>query len=215
MRYLGRHIAALAGSAAILLFFSEFYFLNEGPVLEVLATLRSAPPRVLLMLFELVLFYMLPAYVLLLALAHFRVGTLWGLFLAGALFGWATEGLFVPIVYEAIPFSFIFPSVGWHALVDVLLGWYLVRRLMRTNNLLVIVPLFVILGAVWAGWATWFWAEPDLLTPIPPEAFTRYTLVTSLLWIGGMLLLDQLGEAPFRPGVWEARLVLVVVGLLA
>lgn len=192
----------------ILLFFSEFYFLNEGPVINVIDTLEQSPLEIIPSFIEFTLFYALFAYLFLFAIEHYPVKTITGLFLAGAFFGWATEGVIIPIVYEAPPFSFIFPSVSWHAIVDVLFGWYIIRRVMRTRNLYAIIALFVVTGAVWGGWATWFWAEPETLQPITPERFMSYTMITSLLWIIGMIILDRFGTVDFLAGKWEVRIVL-------
>ncbi|MEM6529357.1 MAG: hypothetical protein AAF653_13750 [Chloroflexota bacterium] len=150
------------GSAFILLFFSEYFFVNEGPGQAIVDRLADNPLSILPHILEFSAYYALFAYVLHLTLAHYRVSSINGLFLAGVLFGWATEAVIVPIVYESIPVSFIFPSVGWHALVDVLLGWYVVRWVMRQNRWWASLLMFAALGAVWGAWATWVWVDPEI-----------------------------------------------------
>jgi hypothetical protein len=204
-------LAAVFGSALVLMFFSEFYFVNEGPTITLLA---ASPLRGAAGLLEFALYYALFAYVLLLALAHYEVRSWNGLFLAGVLFGWATEAVIVPVAYEAVPISLIFPSVSWHALVDVLLGWYAVRVIMRRRGWASAL-MFIVLGAVWAAWATWFWVEPDALSPLTPGSFFNFALITALAWIVGMVLLDAAAGAPFQPPKWEVRAVLAVTLLLA
>jgi hypothetical protein len=210
-----RRIITLVGSSMILLFFSEFYFLNEGPVETIVETMAASPWQLIPAFLEFTLFYMLFTYIFFLALNHFQVKTLMGLFLAGALFGWATEGVIIPIVYEAIPFSFLFPSVTWHAMVDVVLGWYLIRLLMRKHNPLLSIAMFAILGAAWGAWGTWFWGEAETPAPLTPSVFTQYVWVTSMVWVFGMIIMDRFGTVVFTPSRWEIGIVLGVVGILA
>jgi len=205
-----RRLAAVVGSALVLMFFSEFFFVNEGPILRDLA---AWSPAGLLALLEFAAFYALFAYLFLLVLWRYDVRGWNGLLLAGALFGWATESLIVPVAYEAVPVSLIFPSVGWHALVDVLVGWYLVRAAMRLDRPLWSALTFATVGAAWGAWGTWF-ASDEALAPLTPGEFRRFAGITAASWIAGMILLDRVGTGAFRPGKWEARVVLAVTALL-
>jgi hypothetical protein len=56
-------LTSVVGSAIILLFFSEFYFLNEGPVQTIIDTWANDPTTKVLALAEFVLFYSLFAYI--------------------------------------------------------------------------------------------------------------------------------------------------------
>lgn len=203
-----RHVATLFGSALILMFFSEYFFLNEGPVQTIITQIETDPAQVVFGLLEFSLYYALFTYTLLLAIQYFDVRRLSDLFLAGALFGWATEAVIVPIAYEAVPFSFIFPSVSWHALVDVMLGWYLVRRVTRMNRLWLSLGLFVILGVLWGSWATWLWGTAESSAPLTTDEFTDYVFVTGVLWIIGMILVDGFGTTHFRASRWESIIVM-------
>ncbi|MEM9950147.1 MAG: hypothetical protein AAF846_00995 [Chloroflexota bacterium] len=207
-----QRLATIFGSVMILLFFSEYFFLNEGPVETVILGLDD-PIGLLLMWVEFTLYYALFTYLFLIVIQQFEVKTRLNLLLAGAIFGWATEALIVPIVYEAVPISFIFPSISWHALVDVLLGWYLVRRVMRLNQPILSALMFVTLGVIWGFWATWFWVDPNL-SPILPVDFTAFAIVTSGFWIVGMLLLDYAGTNNFRASRWEIGIILTITSIL-
>jgi len=200
-----RRLSVVFGSALILMFFSEFYFLNEEPVLSLLT---QTPSATLASLSELTVYYALFAYLFLATLSVFKVRRWRGLFLAGCVFGWATEGLIIPLVYEAVPFSLIFPSVSWHAVVDVLVGWYLVRRVMRLNRLFISGLMFIILGLVWGIWATWFWGEAGVLAPLPPLVFLYFVVVVTFVWVLGMLLLDRFSVDDFEPPKWELMAIL-------
>ncbi|MFP4311112.1 MAG: hypothetical protein ACLFS9_03915 [Nitriliruptoraceae bacterium] len=211
-----RHLATLVGTGMILLFFSEFFFLNETPVATVVGLLGERDVLGLAAaLGEFVLFYTLFAYALLGSLQWFSVRTITDLFLVGALVGWAIEGIIIPLVYEAVPVSIVWPSVAWHSLVDVLLGWYLLRRLMRSDRGWRAVVAFALAGIAWGAWATWLWTDPERLQPLEPGAFAAYAATTSTLWILGMALVDQAGTTSLRVSRWEARTWLVLGGASA
>ena len=107
------HLATLVGTALILLFLSEFLFLNEGPVATVVTLLGDrAGWGLAAALGEFVLVYVVFAYALLGSLHWFSVRTITDLFLVGALVGWAIEGIVIPLVYEAVPVSIVWPSVA-------------------------------------------------------------------------------------------------------
>ena len=210
------HLATLVGTALILLFLSEFLFLNEGPVATVVTLLGDrAGWGLAAALGEFVLVYVVFAYALLGSLHWFSVRTITDLFLVGALVGWAIEGIVIPLVYEAVPVSIVWPSVAWHSLVDVLLGWYLLRRLMRSDRGWHALAAFTLVGIAWGAWATWLWTDPEVLAPLDPATFAAYATATSTLWIGGMALVDQVGTAALRVRRWEARVWFVVAGASA
>lgn len=179
-------ILAVTGTALVLMFFSEFYFLNEGPA-AALAQGISALPGLASFLGA----YGIFAWLFLILLDRFRVHDLAGLVLAGAIFGWATEALVVPVVYEGPPVTFFFPPVGWHALVDVVAGWYLLRLAMRRWPVWMLAGLFALIGVTWAFWATWTWGDGDAFTT---GQFRNIVLVSSGLWGVGLVLAD-LGAA--------------------
>jgi len=221
MKAFWHRLGAAYGSAIVLMFFSEYYFLNEGPVLELLGTLQSDPLLAVPAFVSFASFYVLFTYPFLALLSHFNVRSLSGLLLAGAIFGWATEGLILPIVYESIPISFMFPSIGWHALIDVMLGWYFVRLGMRHLGIVGNGVMFVILGAAWGMWATWFWggAEADAMAPLAPGDFSLLVIVSSGFWLLGMVLADRFCEVEFRVNKWEfggiGMIYIVLVPLIA
>ena len=192
----------VVGSALVLMFFSEFYFLNEAPV-KLIAPGPASAPLMLLLLPG----YCLFAYLFLIVLDRFRVATIPGLFLAGAVFGWATEALFVPIVYEAPPVSFFFPSVGWHAWIDVLVGWYLLRLAMRRLSFPVLAGLFALAGIGWGLWATWAWQGDGGAALVYSMAeFRNVVLIASASWIAGTYLADLGMTRRFRASRGEVGL---------
>jgi hypothetical protein len=214
-------LGAAYGSAIVLMFFSEYFFLNEGPVSELLDTLQTGPVLVVPAFVSFAGFYTLFTYPMLALLSYYNVRTLSGLLLAGAVFGWATEGSTIPVIYEAIPVSFVFPSIGWHALIDVLVGWYFVRLGMRRLGVGGSGAMFIVLGAFWGAWATWFWggSEADGLAPLSPADFALVAAVSSGFWLLGLVLADRFASVEFRVSKWEVWVIgliyLVLVPLIA
>ncbi len=203
-------LAAAYGSAIILMFFSEYFFVNEQPVAELLTTLKSSPVLAIPAFVSFAGFYTLFTYPMLMALSYFNVRTLSGLFLAGALFGWATEGLTIPVIYQDMPVSFVFPSIGWHALIDVLVGWYLVRLGMRRLGPFGNGVMFIALGIAWGFWATWFWGAGEGMAPLTPNDFVLLAVVSSGFWLLGMGLSNRFGAMAFKASRWEVAFIIVV-----
>ena len=105
--------------------------------------------------------YSLAGFVFLSLLAFFRVKSRWPLFLAGAAFGWLTEGVVVQTTYEALPLSISFTGLAWHALLSVWVGWYAVRKALFSADRLAALKLAVIIGIGYGLWAISWWLEPD------------------------------------------------------
>lgn len=206
-------LISVFGSALVLLFFSEFFFVNEGPVLSLL---QSDGAKIPLLLAEMVAFYSIFTYILLIAIDRFSVRTMAGLVLVGALFGWATEALIVPVVHEAPPVTWIFPSIGWHALIDVVVGWYVLRVAMRRLSWPLLSAVFIGTGLIWAFWATWYWteAETGALPPMSHPEFTKLAIFAGAGWIVGNIIADFGAARRFQASTWESGVVLVITIVL-
>lgn len=143
------------------------------------------------------LVYSLLAFVFLTVVARFRVHTVWALFLAGALFGWMTEGIVVQTTYEDLPLSLSFTGLAWHALISVWVGWYAMRRALF-SGLKATLLLSAAIG-IWYGlWAISWWVEPGE-TPGPPLEFAQYALISTLLLILAYWLHDRTVPTFFKP----------------
>lgn len=189
MRNFGLRLAQLLGTGLILGFFSEFFFLNEGPVFDLLKAWDVNPLAALTGLLELGGFYALFAAGFLIALEKFGVTSLAGLLLAGGIYGLAAEGLAVPMIYEAMPVSLVWTSLSWHTLVDVVFGWYLLRRWLRLPGALPGALGLIAGGVFWGGWATWFWVE-DPGGALTLGGFATMAIVTSTALLVGNILAD-------------------------
>jgi hypothetical protein len=187
-----RFLAALA-VGYILMFFSEFLFVNVYPRLEWTGLLPMW------------LAYSIEAYVFLAVVAYFRVRSLGALFLAGAVYGWLLEGVVVQTMYAAFPFQIAWTGLSWHALIDVLVGWYLVRQTLHTASLWRTARLAALIGLFWGFWALWEWQEHDLMST---GSFTLLAFGTALPLIPAYWGINRLGVVEFQPGKLAQRILI-------
>lgn len=221
-----RHILTVTlevlARALVLLAFSEFLFFNEDPVQHYLA----APSTVgkALHLAELVVFYCLPGSLL---LALDPMMTTWPrTILVGAFVGWSIEAAMVPVAYENVPFSFFWTSVSWHAMIDVCLGWVLLRKIMQSSKMVTKLASAILLGGLTALWSTWAWEDLNL----DIGQFSEVVGVALALIAVGYALSDRSQRSPVlrRTGfrivvginfalwaVWASAFLPMSLGLLA
>ncbi|MBD3266351.1 hypothetical protein GF373_06740 [bacterium] len=192
------------GTALILMFFSEYFFLNEGPVQDVMKFMSVAEDASILGYVEFTLFYTLFAVWLLLPIFYFKIRGFWALYLAGGFFGIATEGLVIPLIYTE---SLTWPALSWHVLADVILGWYVVRHVLIKNQPLYTVLLAGAMGLFWAFWVPWTHIGEEPFIP-EPSRFTGFALFASAHLFCGYSILNLLREKQFKP----TRIELAVFG---
>jgi hypothetical protein len=215
-------LATLVGTTFIIWFFSEMFFLNEGELFYAWSKKQSVLQLLLdvpLVLGELVLYYGFFVLWFLTAIAFFRVRSLWALVFAAAICGWAIEGSVIPIMYFEMPGALLWPAASWHVLINVFLGWWLLRKVIETQPLIVVAVVFAVLGAWWSIWATWFWpvvgtgSMEDFSLPMSPGEFTFVAFVSGLVLTIGYFLIDRFGRASYNPGP-KAMMGFVVIGSL-
>ncbi len=153
--------------------------------------------------------YSLLAFMFLSLLAYFRVKNIWGLFLAGAAFGWLAEGVIVQTTYEILPLSISFTGLAWHTLITVCVGWYLLRKSFFSPELLSTLKLSTAIGLCYGIWAIAWWLEPDGGVASLME-FSGFSLITTLLVMVAYWLANWSGSEPFR---LHRGVTLAVVGL--
>ena len=196
MRSLKQIIGILA-TGYILMFYSELMFWA-----------RVRPDDSLPNWLSTWLAYSLLAYVFLSILARFQVDTIWGLFLAGAAFGWLAEGLVVQTAYEDLPLSISFTGLAWHALISVWVGWGAVRKALSAGPGAT-ARLATLIGCGYGLWAISWWLEPDGGMAAPLD-FAAFALVGSLL----LVLAYWLAERCLPEGLTSSRKTEIVVGVL-
>lgn len=165
-----KQILAILAAGYILLFYSELSFWAHVRPEDSLSNWLMTW-----------LAYSLLAYVLLALIAHFRVRTIWALFLVGAVFGWLAEGLIVQTAYESLPLSISFTGLAWHALITVWIGWYALRKALH-SGLRRVIMLAAAIGLAYGFWSITWWSEPDGSVALPLE-FAGYAFLTSILLI--------------------------------
>jgi hypothetical protein len=188
------NIARIFGSGLIILFFSEFFFVNEGPVLSIISQFSDIPSLALTIV-QLAAWYALFALWLLIPIQLFRARSIWALYLCACLCGWAIEGLIIPVLYTDLPFSILWPSLSWHVIVNILFGWLGLRKLLEKNNSLQAAAAALFMGLFWGFWATWFWDGSQ--TPIDPRYFSLFSFFSTTLLMAGYLLVDRFSETEF------------------
>ncbi len=166
------------------------------------------------------LLYSIFAYVFLCVAACFKARSLWAVFLAGAVFGWFEEGIIMGTTFGSpdtpFPMSISFTALAWHALIDVLAGWYLVRQVLSKNRPLRMAGVAALVGAFYGFWAISWWNEPPEPMRVLFAAgrkdmillhFGGFTFVTTALLIVTLWLYNLLMPCPFTPSKLEKWMV--------
>ena len=150
--------------------------------------------------------YSLAAFVFLHLVTHFKVANRWALFLAGAAFGWITEGIIVQTTYESLPLSISWTGLAWHALITIWIGWYALRQRLTALASFGTLKLAALIGAGYGLWAISWWLEPDGGISTLGEFFT-FVLVTSVLVTIAYWLANWSSAEPFTPNRWVTRTI--------
>lgn len=130
--------------------------------------------------------------------------------LAGLVYGWLVEGVLTTTIVDDLPLSISWTGMAWHALLTVLLGWWLVPSLLRKPWRTSVVALSAI-GAGVGAWAA-FWRFEDASDP-PLLEFALYLIGTTVVYaagLGGWWTLHRVAT-PSRAGSLGS--VLILTGL--
>ena len=201
--FLTRLIFVLLSTAAMVFFSEKAYWYVQGYVFG-----------------GLVLYYAVPVYACLWALDAFRVRRLPGVVLIGALFGFLVEGVLTPVIYEAGLLDPIMPAyfIGWHGLLSVVLGWYLLRKWMVNGQWGRIFAGGMLFGLFWGTWSLTYWTPESIAEfqalaasgePVIPGAWPVFDFAlhaftfTFSLMAAHWLLGRGFWQTAFRPGKWE------------
>ncbi|HEY7019548.1 MAG TPA: hypothetical protein VH349_00425 [Ktedonobacterales bacterium] len=155
-----------------------------------------------------ILVYAFAAWLFLAVVTAFRVRSLAALFLAGAVFGWLIEGVFVQTLYGELPISVSLTGLSWHALITVLFGWYLLQWSLRFASAWRTLGIAILAGTIAGAWSLTWWAETGERTPI--ITFATYIGVATLCLILVYWLISLLRVSAFRPTLVETVIVLLL-----
>jgi hypothetical protein len=154
--------------------------------------------------------YCAVTYIALVALRHFRVADLAGLFLIGGIVGWLIEGAVVSEVYTNLPVSLVWTSLAWHALLTVCGGWWLLPAVLRRGGWRPWL-LCGLLGIAWALWSLDPALDDDVATLAGPSFVVLACGVTAALSVGyGLADRYPVASHALTPGV---PFVAVAIGL--
>ncbi|MCC6605304.1 MAG: hypothetical protein IT327_19000 [Anaerolineae bacterium] len=167
----------------ILLFFSEMMFWGHMALKDLPMTLLA---------------YSTIGFVFLTAVSHFRIQEKWGLFLAGALFGWLAEGVLVQTTYEELPLSLSFTGLAWHALLTIWLGWYWLPQSLRQGSAWQVVRRAGATGGLFGLWLLMWQVEVHPAQPPTPGSFVWFALFSSVGLGVSYWLLHRLEGARFQ-----------------
>ncbi len=150
--------------------------------------------------------YSLAAFIFLHIVTHFKVTNRWALFLAGAAFGWITEGIIVQTTYESLPLSISWTGLAWHALITIWIGWYALRQRLTPLASFGTLKLAALIGVGYGLWAIFWWLEPDGGVATLSE-FSAFVLATSVLVTIAYWLATWSAAEPFTPNRWVTRII--------
>ena len=215
MRCFLRRLVFVLLSTAVVVFFSEkAYWYVQGYAIG-----------------ELILFYAVPVYACMWALDHFRVRRPAALVLIAALYAFLIEGVLTPVIYEAGLLDPVMPAyfIGWHGLLSIFFGWYLLRKWLVGGQWLRILGASTLFGLFWGLWSLTYWlpesvaefealaaqGEPTLPGAWPITDFATYVLAFSLLlMIAHGLLGRGFWLRSFRPTRIEKGAVILLLSAL-
>lgn len=160
------------------------------------------------------LVYSLLGVVMLGAVDHFRVRSIWALFLCGSLFGWLTEGVVVQTMYEVFPLQISWTGLAWHALVSVLLGWYGLRRMLLDNRPWRTLLAACGLGLFWGVWSIFWWVEAPAQVASVQDFAIFVSISTLLLAFSYVLCNWATRSTPHGIPNWTVLLSLAFLALI-
>lgn len=202
-------------SSAIMVFFSEktFWYIQGYAIVE------------------LVLYYAIPVAACMWTIDYFQVQRLSGIILVGGLFGFLVEGILTPILYEAGLLDPVMPAyfVGWHGLLSLVFGWYLIRKWLIKGNWKRLVLGSTLFGLFWGIWSLNY-RLPESIQEFesyiqagehwlpgawPVLDFAYFTLVfTVMLMVCHWLLGRKTWQTKFSLKIWEISILIGVMAFL-
>ena len=146
--------------------------------------------------------YSIIAYIFLLIVNEFKVRKPHAVFLAGAVFGWLVEGMFVMTFFgiDGLPLvvTVSWTGLAWHALISVLIGWYYTQRFLAERKVFNLLLFTAGLGFFWGFWAnTWTLESPPIFTSL--QQFALFAFVATCLYILCHIAYSYLASFSYQP----------------
>ncbi|HLD07749.1 MAG TPA: hypothetical protein VJB60_01665 [Candidatus Peribacterales bacterium] len=203
MKNFGKKLVIILSTGYIFLYFGEFIFwANFDP--------ESGLPEWILTWF----FYSFLGYAFLLIVSHFRVRNIWALFLAGAAFGWLGEGVYAQTFFgaeaAALPITISWTALAWHAPLNVLFGWYFLRKLFLQNSYKKTIGVALLSGIIFSVWSIFWWLQE---TPNTIVEYALFTLITTGLLLVALASYQSVQPFEFKASKVEMGIVGLIVAL--
>ncbi len=176
---------------------------------------------------ELVLFYFFGVYIFIWSIDYFQVNDFWSLFLSAMLYSLYVEGILTGLITAAGLAAPIlaFYYYGWHSLISIVFGWYLLRKWLLEGNDLKLFISSSLMGVFWGLWSLGYWLpeivnSPELQEePFDPGKWRIERYATLVLVFGAMLIVahwllgkDELWSSSFRPTRIENGIIAILLG---
>ncbi|MHB9080327.1 MAG: hypothetical protein ACYC3X_22870 [Pirellulaceae bacterium] len=162
--------------------------------------------------------YSLLGWILLILVRRYRIANFLPLFLAGAIYGWITEGVVVDTLYggpdDPFPLSVSFTALSWHALLSVGIGWYLLPKALTAPTLHKTIRISLAVGFCWGLWAVWWPNELGQQDQASIWNFAGHALTCSVLFIGAWVLLGRARSSWFQAGRLETGFLFGLVAVV-
>lgn len=177
-----------------------------GAILSAVSEVWFYPVDFHLGLLELCLYYGVIAYVCWLLAARVGAASVAAGFIAACLFGYLIEGVPVGVLYSALPFTIVWTSMAWHALIAAGVGLFGFRRIMARGSALYQI-LFCATFGIYLGLVTVeLWTIPNDGDPwVWPDIFEYWAqqLAGWAIFIAGHIALNLSARYSVRPAPWE------------
>ncbi|MGL4649383.1 MAG: hypothetical protein ACRC1H_08230, partial [Caldilineaceae bacterium] len=165
------HLTIALAFGYVVVFFSERYFWAAWQANDTL-----------LDMFVVWFAYSAIGYLLLGLVVWTRAAGLAALVIAGGFYGWVVEGTWAQTLYGThpsapFPLSLTVTGLQWHMLISVVVGVWLLPRLLRAERSAPLIALTAALGIGWGAWAPFQWSEQPPMVASPP-AFLAYAAIT-------------------------------------
>jgi len=195
-------IILLVAIGAVTVTVSEFWFYEVS----------TETSHVLIMLM-----YGILGYILIQILDKYKVRTFLGLFLAACLFGFLTEGVPVPVLYTGVPFTIVWTSMAWHAVITVVMFWYLWRKFALDKSLFTNIWYNVSLGLLLGLWTVvgWSGVETDsgiTFDWVPTETVAEQFMTAFLFFILGHIAMSYVSPAKLSATKEEWAILGLITG---
>ncbi|MEM6758317.1 MAG: hypothetical protein AAF601_02445 [Pseudomonadota bacterium] len=204
---IGQRAILVIGLGALLVSVSEFWFYEVAAEVDRIVILLA---------------YGLLGYFFMAVMHRFHVHSFAGLVIAAALLGILIEGVPVAVVYSNPPFSIVWTSLAWHALITVGVGWLLVRFLLAQDQAWRAGALCSGLGILLGAWNAFMWNAQDIegtdafvFIWQPTQVFAVQFLYGYALFVGGHVVLDRLYPKKLVPTRIEHLSIWILAGAIA